>query len=133
MANIDELLEALEKAARANHRDEFDRHEAKLLSHFGGFHGMPRDVYQRYVEVDHAWPASLSSAEDGSSHHVTRLPLHTRVPDELISWLQELGAETGRNRADVVTACLKAVQGDRSLRDAVVKALSDPPAEYGDD
>ena len=133
MASIDELLEALERAARANQRDEFDRHEAELLSRFGGFHGMPREIYQRYVEVDRAWPASLSSRDGTSSNHITRIALHTRLPDELVTWLQELGAETGRNRSDVVTACLEAVQGDESLRDAVAKTLSDPRPECDGD
>jgi hypothetical protein len=126
MASIDELLSALERAARANQRDDFDRHEAELLSRFGGFQGMPREIYQQYVEVDRAWPASLYRSEEEASSHIARLPLHARVPDELISWLQELGAQTGCNRSDVVTSCLEIIRSDASLRDAVITALGDP-------
>ena len=114
MADINELLEALERAARTNQRDEFDRHEAKLLARFGGFHGMPRDIYERYVEVDRAWPASLRSTEATASNHVTRLPLHVRVPDELIKqglkagdWVRaaaEACGGSGGGRPDLATA-----------------------------
>lgn len=131
MASVDELLAALDRAARGNHRDEFDRNEAELLNRFGGFHGMPREIYDRYVEVDRAWPASLASIEEAASRHVTRLPLHVRVPDEIIGWLQEFGAETGHNRSDVLTACLEIIRKDDSLREAVVKMLRDltPPSK----
>lgn len=132
MASTDELLAALDRAAKANQRDEFDRHEAELLSRFGGFQGMPREVYQKYVQVDRSWPAALSSSEEEPSSHVTRLPLHARVPDELISWLQELSAETGRNRSDVLTACLETIRDDDSLRESVAKTLRDPTPKSRD-
>ena len=126
MATIDDLMAALDRAARANQRDEFDRHEADLLSRFGGFQGMPREIYERYLEVDRAWPASLSAAPDTVSNHTTKLPLHARVPDDLISWLHELGAETGHNRSDVLTACLQVVRDDEGMREIVAKALRAP-------
>ena len=132
MASTDELLAALDRAARANQRDQFDRHEAELLSRFGGFQGMPREVYQKYVEVDRSWPATLVSSEEDPSSHVTRLPLHARVPDDLISWLQELGAETGRNRSDVLTICLETIRDDESLRESVAKMLRDPTPDSSD-
>ncbi len=123
MASIDELLAALHRAAKTNHRDEFDRHEADLLARFGGFQGMPREVYDRYLEVDRAWPASLTPTKEDPSSHVPRLPLHVRVPDDVFAWLQELGAETGRNRPDVLTACLESIRDDPQLRKSVIEAL----------
>jgi hypothetical protein len=125
MASVDELLAALKSAARANHRDDFDRHEADLLGRFGGFQGMPREIYQRYVEVDRAWPATLYRSEEEASSRIARLPLHARVPDDLISWLQELGAQTGCNRSDVLTCCLEIIRTDENLRGAVVSALKE--------
>jgi hypothetical protein len=123
MASIDDLFAALQRAAEANQRDEFDRHEAELLSHFGGFQGMPREIYDRYLEVDRAWPATLAHPDDDTSNHVARLPLHARLPDELIHWLQELGADTERNRSDVLATCLETIRDDAALREAVVTAL----------
>ena len=123
MASIDDLFAALQQAAQANQRDEFDRHEAELLSHFGGFQGMPREIYDRYLEVDRAWPATLPHLEDDASNHVSRLPLHARLPDELISWLQELGAETERNRSDVLATCLETIRNDATLREVVATSL----------
>jgi hypothetical protein len=123
MASIDELFAALQRAAQANQRDEFDRHEAELLSHFGGFQGMPRDVYERYLGVDRCWPVATSPADEDASSHVARLPLHARVSDELISWLQEFGAETERNRSDVLTVCLELIRDDPELRESVAALL----------
>jgi uncharacterized Zn finger protein len=123
MASIDDLFAALRRAALANQRDEFDRHEGELLARFGGFQEMPREIYDRYLEVDRAWPATLSHLDDDTSSHVARLPLHARLPDELISWLQELGAETERNRSDVLATCLETIRGDATLRESVAAAL----------
>ena len=123
MASVDDLFASLQQAARANQRDEFDRHEAELLSLYGGFQGMPREIYDRYLEVDRCWPATLPLSDDDATNHVARLPLHARIPDELISWLQELGAETGRNRSDVLTTCLETIRGDSELREGVAALL----------
>ncbi len=60
MASINDLLAALHRAARANQRDEFDRYEADLLSRFGGFQSMPREIYERYLEIDRAWAEHAS-------------------------------------------------------------------------
>lgn len=132
MASIDDLLAALDRAARANQRDEFDRYESDLLSRFGGFNAMPREIYERYLEIDRAWPASLSTSLGTASSHITTLPIHARVPDDLISWLHELGAETGHNRSDVLTACLQAVRDDAGTREMVIKALRGPTPTRGD-
>ena len=87
---------------------------------------MPREIYERYLEIDRAWKASLSTSPSTASSHITKVLLHARVPDDLISWLHEVGAETGHNRSEVLTACLQAARDDAGTREMVIKTLRGP-------
>lgn len=134
-----QLLDALLEAAKGNHQDQFDRLERDLLSRFdGGFEGMPRDVYQRYLEVDKAWPVQ-TEAPASENRPLTeaalgpRLLINTRVPEELLDWLITLGAETGRSRSDVLSECLAAIRRDRELEAKIRRVLVEVPRAEVDD
>ena len=128
MISLDQLFEALDRAAKANQQAEFDRLERDLLDRFeAGFAGMPRDVYQRYLEVDRSWPLRSnlsSSAVDGPKERQgPRLLVNARVPEELLEWLVTLGGETGRSRSDVLTESLKILRAESGLEDKLRRAL----------
>jgi hypothetical protein len=115
-ASIDELLAGLVDAARRNEKDAFDRLERDLLAHFdGGFDGMPRDVYQRYLDVDRHWPITVdpSGAERGRRTLLVRL----LAPEE--AWIQDLAVSTDRSTSAVLTACIDAVRDDNEIEQQV--------------
>lgn len=131
MATPEELLEGLLEAARENQQVEFDRLERDLLNRFeGGFAGMPRELYQRYLEVDKAWPVKNAGAADAEARSLSTSPLgprllvNTRVPEELLEWLVALGVDTGRTRSDVLTECLSAIRREPELEEKIRRALS---------
>jgi hypothetical protein len=128
MTVLDELFDALDRAAKANQQDEFDRLERDLLDRFeGGFAGMPRDVYQRYLEVDRSWPLRLQSSSSGGDAPTggqgPRLLVNARVPEEFLEWLVALGGETGRSRSDVLTECLNMLRSEPGLEGKLRRAL----------
>jgi hypothetical protein len=130
----EELLDALNEAAKANQQLEFDRLERDLLNGFeGGFAGMPRELYERYLEVDRAWPVQTDVGPAGgesapSGRLGPRLLVNARIPDQLLEWLVVVGAETGRSRSDVLTECLNAIRSDPELEGQLRRALA-PPQE----
>jgi hypothetical protein len=131
MATPEELLDALFEAARANQQLEFDRLERDLLNRFeGGFAGMPRPIYQRYLEVDKAWPVKNSGAAEAevpsaaTSPLGPRLEFATRVPEELLEWLVTLAVDTGRTRSDVLAECLSAIRREPGLEEKLRRSLS---------
>ena len=128
MALLDELFDALDQAAKANQQQEFDRLERDLLDRFdGGFAGMPRDVYQRYLEVDRSWPLSTQASPVRGDAAVQaqgpRLLVHARLPEECLEWLAALGGETGRSRSEVLTECLYALRSEPGLEDKLRRVL----------
>jgi hypothetical protein len=132
---LDELLDALFEAAKDNHQAEFDRLERDLLNRFeGGFAGMPGEFYQRYLEVDKAWPVQTDSVavpESRSNALGPRLLINTRVPEELLEWLIALGAETGRTRSDVLSECLNAIRFEPELEAKVRTTLASRTGDKG--
>jgi hypothetical protein len=130
MATPEELLDALLEAARENHQVEFDRLERDLLNRFeGGFAGMPRELYQRYLEVDRAWPVKNPGAVEAEARGLATSPLgprllvNTRIPEELLEWVVKLGIDTGRTRSDVLTECLAIIRRQPGLESQVRSAL----------
>lgn len=127
MQTVAQLLEAMDVAARSARKSEFDRLERELLNRFeGGFDGMPAEIYSRYLEVDRAWPAVPVPPEeraDGGPEDAARsrppvgpaVELTVELPEELVSWLAELGDETGCNRSEVVSECLQTLRWDERL------------------
>jgi len=118
VARIDELLAAMQMAARENRRQDFDELEADLLDLYpGGLRGMPPEVYQRYLEVDRQWPVVVGDGRAASDPELgPRAVLTARIPELQIAWLVEEGARAGRTRAEVLSACLRLVEEDEQLR-----------------
>ena len=115
MARIEELLEALEDAARANEKSRFDRLERELLDHFdGGFDSMPSAVYERYLDVDRHWPIAVTG--DGGASGRT---LEIRLPMREHRWLERLAAATDRSLSSVIAGCLEAIRDDLQLSQRV--------------
>jgi hypothetical protein len=124
---VSQLLEAMGVAARSARKSEFDRLERELLSRFeGGFEGMPDEIYSRYLEVDRAWPAvpfpreehADGDPEDGARPRPPVGPaveLNVELPEELVSWLAELGDASGRNRSEVLSECLQTLRWNERL------------------
>jgi hypothetical protein len=131
---VSQLLEAMDVAARANRKEEFDRLELELLSRFEeGFDGMPADVYERYLEVDRAWPvvppspdSSADRAADGAGSAPVGPPTQVtaELPEELVSWIAELGDSSGCNRSEVLTECLQTLRGSPRMEDELVRRLA---------
>ena len=68
MPNLDKLFSAMAEAVAANDQNRFDALERDLLGHFeGSFSGMPREIYDRYLEIDRGWPAAVPSGFFASS------------------------------------------------------------------
>lgn len=136
MQTVSQLLHAMNAAARADRKSEFDELERELLSRFeGGFEGMPVEIYERYLEVDRAWPAvpvPPQPAADGGLEHEIRprpplgapTPVTVELPEELVSWLAELGDRSGRNRSEVLSECLQTLRSNEQLAAAVQKQLA---------
>lgn len=130
MQGVEELFSAMAEAVAANDHERFDVLERKLLNHFdGGFSGMPRDVYQRYVEIDRRWPATPTSAPRQPAHRGEsvdlgpRTAIHMKLPEVLIDWLGDIAASYSANRSDVVTACLRVVRENPAVDAAVREQL----------
>lgn len=134
MQTISQLLEAMHSAARGNRKDEFDRLEAELLSRFeGGFEGMPDAVYERYLEVDRAWPvipqevepsAGVAPGEASQPPVGPPVALQVELPEELVSWIAELGDQSGCGRSEVLTECLQTLRSDRRIAAALAARLA---------
>jgi len=129
MATVDELLELLLSAAREGRQADFDQLEHQLMQHYpGGFAAMPPNVYARYLEIDRAWPTTPGGSEDPGGGERTRALgprtlVTARLPDQVLGWLLEFGARVGRNRSDVLTACVLAIREDPALEERVVARL----------
>ena len=134
MRTVSQLLEAMDAAARSDQKDEFDGLELELLSRFeGGFDGMPADIYDRYLEVDRAWPAvppPPSSSAGGAQRETPSAPvgppieLTAELPEELVSWIAELGDRSGCNRSEVLSECLQTLRRSRRLEAELEKRLA---------
>jgi hypothetical protein len=118
MPTVDELLASLADAARANQKAEFDRLERELLALYdGAFEHMPKEIYQRYLDVDRHWPVAVDGAP--------RLgrTLEIRLPADAQSWLEELTTSADRSLSAVVASCLEAVREDAALEARVRETL----------
>lgn len=138
MTEIDRLLEALADTARSNSKDDFDRVERELLSHFGGaLDSMPREVYDRYLEIDRLWPVAptggLEAEPEADASAESRATLNLRLPTEDERFIRRLGTEVDRSASAVVAACLRIVRGDPTLGATVRAALRAGQSDDGDE
>ena len=114
MEQLEELLAALEAAARSNEKSEFDRLERELLRRFeGSFDTMPPEVYERYLDVDRHWPIVVAAAGSSGRTLEIRLPLREQL------WLERLAAVTDRSLSSVIGGCLEAIRADSELKQRV--------------
>ena len=131
MAAVDLLLAALADAARHNEKDEFDRLERELLSHFdGSFEGMPPELYQRYLDVDRHWPIAVDSDAHGPG---PRRTLEVRIPASDDAWLQDLAVAADRSLSAVVTECLEVLRSEARLEREVRERLERGRIHDGDE
>ena len=114
MTTVDEILEALSRAARENRKADFDDLERALLARFdGSLEGMPDDLYQRYLEVDRHWPVVPASSDDAPvSEQEARRTLSVRLPAELDMWVRDLAARVDRSPSAVLAECIRIVSDD---------------------
>ena len=121
MSRVDDLLVALTEAAGNNEKDEFDRLERELLSHFeGSFESMPEATYRRYLDVDRHWPIAVEPAGIPAGRRRT---LQIRLANQEEAWLQDLAVATDRSLSAVIAECIDDVRQDESRTTAVRERL----------
>jgi hypothetical protein len=134
MKSIEELLTDMTVAVAANDHPGFDGLERELLARFSnGFAGMPKDVYERYLQVDRGWPAvapprvANREAESDARAELDLgpdTPFQAKLPQRLYDWLTEICQTTGANRSNVLQACVLVIRENPAIERAVIERAS---------